>query len=302
MRPTPRPDESPWALQIEQTISAYQAREFDQKGTTPLARGQRMFGFDVQQIVDRLSRVTERPGLGYRVLMYQDRDPNAAALADGRVYISTGMLQYLASRGSKQDELAFVLGHELGHTVAQHLVKRYQQMQKQQMALAIVGLGTAAITRGGSAQAQQLGSVVNNVATLVNDVIASGYSQDQELEADQLGIRYVIQAGYNPWAALDLLEDFKRFDVPGGFLRTHPYVERRAEDLRRYLTEQGAAPRAAATPASFASSTPGPTSFSRPSAVSRASTETRKRLLEAQKLYPVGSQSWKNIQSQLDRL
>jgi predicted Zn-dependent protease len=300
VRSTPQPDESQWAVEIEQTISAYQAREFDKQGAEPLDRGRRVQGFDVQAVVDRLSRVTERPNLGYRVLMYSAKDPNAAALADGRVYISTGMLQYLASRGSKEDELAFILGHELAHTVAQHLVKRYQQLQKQQMAMALVGLGTAVITRGGGAQAQQLGSAVNDVATLVTNVIASGYSQEQELEADQLGIRYVIRTGYNPWAALNLLEDFKRFDVPGGFLRTHPYIERRAEDLRRFLTEQNPSTRTVPPASSFTrpSTAPAP----RPSSTGRPSNDRRKQLLDAQKLYPVGSQSWKNIQSQLDRL
>ena len=266
VRPTPVPEESPWAIQLERTISAYQAREFQRLGARVVEPGERVFGFAPQAIVDRLSRVTERPSLQYRVLMYRDRDPNAAALADGRVYLSTGMLNYLASRGSRESELAFVVAHELAHTVAQHLVKRYQQLQRQQMMLAVVGLGTAIATRQGGTQAQQLATLANDVASLVNDVIVSGYSQDQELEADQLGIRYLIRAGYDPRAALSLLEDFARYDVPWPFLRTHPYAQRRREDLARYLDE------------------------------------ARRRLLQAQRLYPVGSQSWNNIQSQLDEL
>jgi len=304
VRPTPVPDESGWARELELTISAYQAREFERKLARLVQPGERLFGFDLNRVVDNLSRVTERPYLQYSVFLYRDRDPNAAALADGRVYLSTGMLNYLADRGSNESEpfesasprsgrmpseveaeLAFVIAHELAHTAAQHLVKRYRQLQQQQMMMALVGLGTAIATREGGAPAQRIAGVANDVASLVNEVIISGYSQEQELESDQLGIRYVIRAGYHPQAALALLEDFKRFEVPGGFLRTHPYIERRRQDLERYLIELDAARQHP-----FASPSPTPID------------EARKRLLDAQKLYPVGSQSWKNLQQQLDTL
>lgn len=262
------PDESAWARQLEQTISAYQAQDLErQRRVRPVSRGERLFGFDLQQTVDRLSRVTERPALSYHVLMLQDPDPNAAALADGRIYLTTGMLNYLASRGSRESELATIVGHELAHTVAQHLVKRYRQLQQQQLMFAVVGLGTAVAAQQGGAPAQQMGQAVQDVASLLSDVAASGYSQEQELEADQLGIRYCLRAGYDPRAALELLRDFARFDAPSPFLRTHPPTERRLEDLERYLTSLD---------------------------------EARRQLVDAQKLYPVGSQSWKNLQRQLE--
>jgi len=324
IRSTPLPDESADAVRLERTISAYQAKEFEQQHARLLAPGERVFGFNPQSVVDRLSRVTERPYLQYRVFMYRDADPNAAALADGRVYVSTGMLDYLASRGpeksrsdfqdsvpdmlrmsrgpeksrsdfqdsvpdmlrmsrgSRESELAFILGHELAHTVAQHLVKRYEQMQQQQLLLSLVDIGAAVATRG---QSSPLGSLASDVAGLVADVAASGYGQEQELEADQLGIQYVARAGYDPQAALDLLDDFKRFDTPMPFLRTHPYIERRRQDLERYIQESGLR----AGPASR-------------SAALEERERRRAHLLQIQHLYPVGSQSWKNLQQQLDAL
>ena len=65
---------------------------------------ERLGGIPIQQIVDRLSRITERPSLPYRAYVYTDKDPNAAALADGRIYLTTGLLNYLGSRSSKADE------------------------------------------------------------------------------------------------------------------------------------------------------------------------------------------------------
>src|SRR3989338_2907545 len=78
LRQTPVPEESLPALEIEQRISAIQAREFEQLGARMIRRGEDLGHFDVQALVDRLSRVTERPSLRYQAYLYHDQDPNAA--------------------------------------------------------------------------------------------------------------------------------------------------------------------------------------------------------------------------------
>ncbi len=272
IRPTPAPEESAEALEIEREISAVQAEAFEQLGARRLGWNERVRGLDVQGAVDRLSRVTERPALHYRASLYADDDPNAAALADGRIYLSTGMVNYLAGRGGRIDELAFVLAHELAHTVAQHLVKRYRMLQQQQLMIALVAAGAAAATRGAGEGAQQAGQLAVDAAGLLQDVANSSYSQEQELEADQLGIRYVSRAGFAPRAALDLLQDFSRFDYPWPFMRTHPYTSVRRDDLERYLAE------------------------------TESPAGRRKALQDAQRLYPNGSVSWQNLQRQIEAL
>ena len=268
VRPMPVPEESAEALQIERTISAVQAEEFAKQGARPVGLNEQVGGFAVQRVVDRLSRVTERPSLRYRALLYRDQDPNAAALADGRMYISSGLLRYLAGRGSREDELAFILGHELGHTVAQHLVKRYRTLQQQELLFAVASAGAAAITRGASESASRLAL---QAVALAQEAVSSSYSQQDELEADQLGIRYVMRAGLNPQAALELLEDFARFDNPWPFLRTHPYIATRREYLARYLADTGYLP-----------------------------ADRIGELRKLQRLYPAGSVSWTNLQRQID--
>jgi len=280
------PEESAATLHIERTISAYQAQEFEQQGARLLGWDEQRYGFSVSRLVDRLSRVTERATLHYRAFLYDDRDPNAAALADGRIYLSTGMLRYLASRGSREEELAVVIAHELAHTVAQHLVKRYRLLQQQQLLMSLLAAGAAAATRDAGTGAQQAGRLALNVATLLRDVANSGYSQEQELEADQLGIRYLIRAGFDPYAVLALLADFERFETPGPFLRTHPYIATRRAHLERYLRE------------TYPRTSP-------PSTVTPARDEVAerlRRLRQAQRLYPVGSVSWNNLQGQIDEL
>ena len=272
IRPVPVPEESAAALEIERGISAVQAEQFERLGARRLGWNERVGGLDVQGVVDRVSRVTERPALPYRAYLYTDDDPNAAALADGRIYLSTGMVSYLAGRGARVDELAVVLAHELAHTVAQHLVKRYRMLQRQQLVMALVAAGAAAATRDAGPTTQQAGQLAVDAAGLLQDVANSGYSQEQELEADQLGIRYVRQAGFEPRAALELLQDFSRFDYPWPFLRTHPYTSVRRDYLERYLAETG------------------------------SPEGQRKALQDAQRLYPKDSVSWQNLQRQLDAL
>lgn len=290
LRRTPIPDESAAALRIEQQISAQQAEELDAEGAWPLGSTEKRWGFATQDIVDRLSRVTERPHLHYRAYVWKLKEPNAAALADGRIYISTGMFNYLASRGSRADELAAIIGHELAHTVAQHLVKRYHLMQQQQLLIAVLATGTALATRNASSQsAAQTGRIVMDVADMLKDVANSGYSQEQELEADQLGIEYVIRAGFDPQATLELLQDFARFDSPSPFLRTHPYISLRQEYLARYLRDRNALGQTT-------------TSVEHPPETAQFLEARRERLRKIQALYPKGSISWQNIQRQLDTL
>lgn len=269
LRPEPAPIESAQVHEFERQVSAVQARDLERHGARTIRPGEQLWGFDIDRIVQRLSRVTERTSLVYTVRLIPERDPNAAALADGRVYLTNGMLHYLASRGSRESELAFIVGHELGHINAQHLLQRYEYLQRQSLVAGLVELGLVLATRQGGQAAQEMGTLARDAVTLVGDLANSGYSQQQELEADQLGMRYCLKAGYDPQAALAMVEDFQRFDRPTLFLRTHPHTELRIEYLRRYVQDLE---------------------------------DQRRQLRQTQQLYPPGSVSWQNLQKQLDAL
>jgi len=284
VRPAPVPVESAEVLRVERAISALQAETFEQQHAVPLRSYDVVNGLAVQRIVERLARVAERSHLGYQAYLYAEEEPNAAALADGRIYISHGMLQYLASRGSRADELAFVLAHELAHTAAQHLVQRYRRLQQHSLLMGLVSAGASAATANVDGAAREVGQLAVDAASLLNDVALSGYSQAQELEADQLGMRYLTRTGFDPTAAVELLRDFSRFDTPWPFMRTHPYAEVRRQYLQRYLTEQE---RTAGSPRQ---------------ADTHHVRERLKTLRDAQRLYPMGSVSWANLQRQIDVL
>ena len=79
----------------------------------------------VQKIGDSLSIKSHRPNLFYRFTVLDSPDINAFALPGGYIYINRGLMAYLSS----EEELAAVLGHEIGHVTARHSVRQYSQSQ-----------------------------------------------------------------------------------------------------------------------------------------------------------------------------
>jgi len=113
---------------------------------------------------------------------------NAFALPGGYVYVSRGLL----ALANDEAELAGVLGHEIGHVVARHTAERYSNAT-------ITGIGAlilGAVTKS---------DLVGNLAQLGAAAYVQGFSRDQEFEADQLGIRYMTQAGFDPKAMASFL-------------------------------------------------------------------------------------------------
>jgi len=152
----------------------------------------------VRSVGERLAAVSDRPELVYRFFVVDDKTVNAFALPGGWIYIYRGLLVHLNSEA----ELAAVLGHEIGHVTARHAVKQYTRAQSYQL-----GLFTAAILVPGVAQVAQTG-----ITDLVALAVLRGYGREDELQADELGIRYLSRAGYDPYAAIALMTTLKRLE------------------------------------------------------------------------------------------
>lgn len=114
---------------------------------------------------------------------------NAFAIPGCYVYMTRGLLSIMNSEA----ELASVLGHEVGHVDAQHSKKR----QNAALGSGIVSILATVLT--GSSQIGQLAGQLGQVWTLK-------YSRDQEYQSDDLGIRYMTAAGYDPYAAAEILQ------------------------------------------------------------------------------------------------
>ncbi|MEE8445668.1 MAG: M48 family metalloprotease [Alphaproteobacteria bacterium] len=172
----------------------------------------------------RLAAATETPGLGFTFTVLDSPVVNAFALPGGYVYISRGLMALAGSEA----ELAGVLGHELGHVVARHGAQRASKA-------AVAGL---------------LG--VGRVGQALGGLYLRGFSRDQELEADRLGVRYLKRAGYDPGAVSSFLAKMqangrlqaKIVGLPPGevdefdIMSTHPRTARR---VRQAIAQAGAA-------------------------------------------------------------
>ena len=114
---------------------------------------------------------------------------NAFALPGGKVGVFTGMLQIMANEA----QLATVLGHEVGHVNARHAAQRI--VAENAVALAL-RLGASLLAYGDTPIPPQL--VVALGGSLADVGLIRPFGRGQELQADELGLRYMARAGYDP--------------------------------------------------------------------------------------------------------
>ncbi|MCB1229065.1 MAG: M48 family metallopeptidase [Verrucomicrobiae bacterium] len=154
-------------------------------------------------------------------LLADDQLINAFALPGGQVFIT----EALYGKVQNDDQLAGVLGHEIGHVIARH---SNEQMTKNGF---LQGIGTAAgVLAGGDDlfSSQQ-------VSGLVSHVLTTKYGRTDELESDEIGARLMLHAGYDPREILGVMEILKQAGGSGGqieMLSTHPLPESRIERLK----------------------------------------------------------------------
>ncbi|HEX8225532.1 MAG TPA: M48 family metalloprotease [Allosphingosinicella sp.] len=144
----------------------------------------------VRQVGARVAAQTNIAGGGnaFRVTLLNSPVMNAFAVPGGYLYVT----RQLVGLANDEAELAFVLGHEAGHIAARHSSERKRAGILSQ--LLAVGLG--AVT--GSSQ-------LGNLAGQLTQGVVLSYSRKQELEADDLGVRYIAAAGYDPTASASFL-------------------------------------------------------------------------------------------------
>lgn len=186
----------------------------------------------VNAVGQRVAAESHRPDLKYTFTVIDSPEINAFALPGGYVYINRGLLMYLNSEA----ELAAVLGHEIGHITARHAVQRQAGGGLAKVALGVGGIVTAVATGSG-----YIGSQVMNIGSLYAQAGLSGFGREQELEADTLGAEYLVSAGYDPEAVINVVTVLKNqedFDTKvanqrpsyHGVFATHPRNDRRLRE------------------------------------------------------------------------
>jgi predicted Zn-dependent protease len=178
---------------------------------------------------DSIARLTSRTDLpGWHFYIVDSKEVNAFAVPGGYVYVNRGLIE----RTQRMDQLAGVLGHEIGHVVRRHSIKQMQQQQG-----AIIGVTLACVlTRICDTQTGQAAIQVGGTALFAK------FSRGDEAEADEEGIRNVVRAGISPNGIPEMFQILlnERESNPSaveGWFSTHPLEEDRIADTRAMIAQ-----------------------------------------------------------------
>ncbi|MDN4501489.1 M48 family metallopeptidase [Alteromonadaceae bacterium BrNp21-10] len=165
----------------------------------------------------------------WEVVVFDDEQVNAFALPGGKIGVYTGLLNV----AENQHQLAAVIGHEVGHVIAEHGNERMSNST-------LIGLGMEVTN-----QVLATNQVANNqqiMAALgfgVQVGLELPFSRTHESEADQIGLDLMAQAGFNPQQAVNLWENMDAAaagqERPAEFMSTHPSPQTRIKKLQDHM-------------------------------------------------------------------
>lgn len=159
-------------------------------------------------------------------LLRDDRTVNAFALPGGQVFITAA----LYGRLENEDQLAGVLGHEIGHVIHRHGAERMAKSGFIQGLIQSVLIGS-----GGDGSIAQIANVVGQYSSMK-------YGREQELESDDFGVRLMVEAGYDPnnlIGVMDILEEASGGSKTPEFQSTHPSPENRRAKIKEAIKKYG---------------------------------------------------------------
>ena len=139
----------------------------------------------------------------FKVKVVKDRRLNACAFPNGFILIHTGILSQMES----ESQLAMLLSHEMTHATHRHMINQFRKMRSVDF-------------------------------ILVSQIASSGYSRELETEADTVGFKLMVDAGYDPHDGMRLFQHLKAYIVEEKiqepyFFGTHPHVQERIENFGR---------------------------------------------------------------------
>ncbi len=172
----------------------------------------------VNGIGQRLARTSARPNIPYTFQVVDDGRINAFATMGGFVYVNTGLI----AAAENEAELASVIAHEIAHIGDRHAVTRMRDTALSQGLMSAAGMQESRIVQ----MAMQLGFNLP-------------MSREDELAADEMGLRNLVRAGYAPAGMVSFMQKLQRQSgAAPEFLSSHPLTQNRISVLQRAIPPQ----------------------------------------------------------------
>ena len=160
----------------------------------------------------------------FRFYVLELDTPNAVALSDGSVFISSGLLKRLENEA----QLAIILGHEIAHVTNEHIRRRFESQQNQAVWAGMIGAAAGAVV------GQETGMLI---AKLGFTFMSNKFSNDLEEQADRVGLFYAYDAGYDIRESTNLwrkvIGSYRESAVGAILYADHPAMMDRLKDMRR---------------------------------------------------------------------
>ncbi len=185
----------------------------------------------INELGDTIASHTSRTDLDWHFFIVNSHKVNAFALPGGFIYVNRGLIEAT----TRADELAGVLGHEIGHVIQRHSVK---QMQNQQKVGAVAELACTLTNLCES----QLGQAAVNIG---GTAVIARYSRADELEADSEAVENVLKVNIDPEGIPSLFEVLMQQretepTIVDSWFSTHPLEESRIDHSRVLIQRSGA--------------------------------------------------------------
>ncbi len=176
---------------------------------------------------------SEIPVEDWEFIVFENDQINAFALPGGHVGVYTGLIDIAES----DDQLAAVIAHEIAHVTEDHVQQRIGTSTATDIGASVL----AGVLGGDSPMTQQIANALIGAGAEFG--VARPFGRTQESEADTVGLRYMVEAGYDPHAAVEFWQNMMQAkSVQGGlpaWLSTHPADQARIDALKAEIQEMG---------------------------------------------------------------
>lgn len=163
----------------------------------------------------------------WEVIVFDSNQVNAFALPGGKIGVYTGILNVTENA----DQLAAIMGHEIGHVIEHHSNERMstQKITNTGMMITEVALSTANV--------EEKGMIMGGLGLGMQYGVSMPFGREHESEADIVGQKLMAQSGFNPAASIKLWQNMAKLskNSPPEFMSTHPSNDTRIKQLSEHL-------------------------------------------------------------------